>query len=226
MLDWLKMFLRKKLYKMSDLRTLNITTTFDRKNAKILIIDDEDFNYEEELVANRFDIEKFDDIPSIESINSYDIVICDIKGIGKKFKSKYEGAHVIKEIKIAFPFKTVLAYSGNTYDTTYNDFFKYADEIVKKDIDLNEWLDTLDRHIKNTINVEAKWENVCRHLIDQRISFYDIALLEDKYVEQIIQKKDVKIESFLEKTQFKSSFNSSNVKIIVDLFKFVKGVVS
>ena len=50
------------------------------------------------LQRHKFDIDKFDDIENIESLNAYDIILCDIQGVGTKFNTSYQGAYLVKEI--------------------------------------------------------------------------------------------------------------------------------
>ena len=96
----------------------------DRIKVPILVIDDNDFEYLDHLKNHRFDITYFSDIQSIESANEYEIILCDINGVGKIFDSKYEGAHVISELykKSIYPlfsksyanrYIPLLAFSGN-----------------------------------------------------------------------------------------------------------------
>jgi hypothetical protein len=75
--------------------------SIERKQVPILIIDDEEFEYLDHIKTHRFDVEYFEDIQSIESAENYEIILCDIQGVGKKFKSKFEGAHVIVQNTVA-----------------------------------------------------------------------------------------------------------------------------
>ncbi len=97
----------------------------DRIKVPILVIDDNEFEYLDHLKNHRFDITYFNDIQSIESVKEYEVILCDINGVGKIFDSKFEGAHVISELYKKYPFKTIIAYTGYTHDPTYNKFFRY-----------------------------------------------------------------------------------------------------
>lgn len=124
----------------------------DRIKVPILVIDDNEFEYLEHLKKHRFDVTYFSDIPSIESAKEYEVILCDINGVGKIFDSKYEGAHVISELNKKYPFKTIIAYTGYTHDPTYNKFFRLADYVFKKDLDGDEWVDNLDDAIESAVN--------------------------------------------------------------------------
>lgn len=120
-------------YSIKDLNVPSLKLkNIERINIPILVIDDNEFEYLQHLKNHRFDLTYFDDIQSIESTKEYEIILCDINGVGKKFKSKYEGAHVISEIHKKYPFKTIIAYTGHTHDPSYNRFFKLADYNLQK----------------------------------------------------------------------------------------------
>lgn len=75
----------------------------ERCNFKIAIIDDEDFYYKEQLSRLGFNITKYDDIQDLNMLASYDLIISDIKGVGKYFDSEFEGAFLLSELKKMYP---------------------------------------------------------------------------------------------------------------------------
>ncbi len=165
-----------------DLSLKNI----DRIKIPILVIDDNEFEYLDHLKQHRFDITYFSDIQSIESTKAYEIILCDINGVGKVFKSKYEGAHVISELHKKYPFKTLIAYTGFTHDPSYNKYFRMADFNIKKDIDGDEWVEQLDFAIELTTDPKKKWIKLRNFLLDNNVSLFEIMKLENEYVSSII----------------------------------------
>jgi len=161
----------------------------DRIKIPILVIDDSPFEYLDHLKTHRFDLTYFNDIPSIESSKEYEIILCDINGVGKNLKSKYQGAHVISEIHKKYPFKTIIAYTGFTHDPTYNIFFRMADFTVKKDIDGDEWIEKLDAAIDLTTDPKKKWIKMRNHLMENDVTLFEIVKLEDEYVKCILSGK-------------------------------------
>lgn len=149
----------------------------DRIKIPILIIDDNDFEYLDFLKNHRFDLTYFPDIQSIESAKEYEIILCDINGVGKKFESKYEGAHIISEIHKKYPFKTIIAYTGYTHDPTYNKFFRLADFVFKKDMDGDEWLENLDLAIDSAVNPQKRWIKLREFLIQNNVSLFEITVV-------------------------------------------------
>lgn len=164
----------------------------DRIKIPILIIDDNDFEYLDFLKNHRFDLTYFSDIQSIESAKEYEIILCDINGVGKKFESKYEGAHIISEIHKKYPFKTIIAYTGYTHDPTYNKFFRLADFVFKKDMDGDEWLENLDLAIDSAVNPQKRWIKLREFLIQNNVSLFEIVKLENEYVNLILEGKSLK----------------------------------
>ena len=179
-----------KSIKDLDVPSLKLKS-IDRINIPILVIDDNEFEYLQHLRNHRFDITYFSDIPSIESTKEYEIILCDINGVGKKLNSKYEGAHVISEIHKKYPFKTIIAYTSHTHDPSYNRFFRLADYTYKKDIDGDEWVDKLDQAIDLTTNPQRKWTKLRDFLIKNNVTLFEIVKLENEYVKEILKGNDL-----------------------------------
>lgn len=186
----------------------------DRIKIPILVIDDNPFEYFDHLKNHRFDLTYFDDIPSIESTKEYEIVLCDINGVGKKFESKYQGAHVISEIHKKYPFKTIIAYTGFTHDPTYNKFFKMADFTIKKDIDGDEWIEKLDSAIELATDARKKWTKMRTHLLEHDVSLFEIVKLENEYVKCILDGKG--LENFPSKKLSKEM--NQDVRAVIQSF--------
>ena len=163
----------------------------DRMKIPILVIDDNEFEYLEHLKNHRFDVTYFPDIQSIESVNEYEIILCDINGVGKKFDSKFQGAHIISEIHKKYPFKTIIAYTGHTHDPSFNKFFKIADFTIKKDIDGDEWVEKLDEAISISTDPKKKWIKMRSFLIENDVCLFEIAKLENEYVKNILDGKSL-----------------------------------
>ena len=69
-----------------------------RKYVHMLVIDDNDFMPESFLKANGYQINHKTDIDTIKDVEPYDIILCDISGVGKKLGFSKEGAFIIREI--------------------------------------------------------------------------------------------------------------------------------
>ena len=185
-----------------------------RKNVNILVIDDNEFSAESYLKANGYQIDHKKDLDTIKDVEPYEIIMCDIAGVGKNLGYEKEGAFIIREIHANYPTKQIIAYTAYTYNADYNQFFSLADFVAPKDLGIDDWIDILDTQVRNAINPIKQWDKIRRYLLDNNISTLTIARIEDKYVSAINKKdfdpligyvsgKESKISSII--TEFTSS---------------------
>jgi hypothetical protein len=168
---------------ISDLKNnLQSEISINRKELSIAIIDDEPFFYSEILRRHDFTIREIGDPNDIKAVEAYEIVLCDIKGVGQHFNSKFEGGHVIKEIRKKYPSKVIVAYTSQQWDASYNQFFEIADFTVQKDISSDEWVDLLDGCIKRHRDPIQHWARLQKLLVENGISSFQLMMLEDEFV--------------------------------------------
>ena len=91
------MFIIGKTRDLSELKTISNTGSIDRSSVSILCIDDQGLEYENIIRNHGFNIRVLKDIEDIKAVTEYPVVICDIKGVGKAFGSRFEGGHIIKQ---------------------------------------------------------------------------------------------------------------------------------
>ena len=87
----------------------------------------------------------------------YDIIILDIGGIGLKFDSENEGIAVLKHIKEVNPSQIVIAFSGQSYESSKISFFQLADQYVPKPTAALTWKEILDDIIRNKMSITHYW---------------------------------------------------------------------
>ena len=163
-----------------------------RQHVRILIIDDNEFMAEKYLKNNGYQIDHKYDIDTIKDVEPYEIIMCDISGVGKKLGFEKEGAFIIREIHENYPSKVIIAYTSYTYNADYNQFFALADSVVAKDIPIDDWIGILDEQVRNAINPIQQWKRIRNYLFDNDVSTITIAQIEDKYVKSI-KKKDFNV---------------------------------
>jgi len=177
---------------IADLTNNNILNDFDitelRKKIEILFVDDENFRIIELLKKHRYNVTYKNDISDLNDALAYDIILCDIRGVGKEFDSPHEGAYLIKELKANYPRKVVIAYSGSTYDTTYTQYFNLADHVMLKDSTIDHWTNVLDSEIKKMVDPVVQWGKIRQELLDKGVSINVVSGLEDEYVSAIMSK--------------------------------------
>ena len=178
-----------KTLELSALKGVDQEHDFKRNVADILCIDDQGLKYEGIIRHHGFSIRVLNDIEDIRQVSDYPIVICDIKGIGSKFNSPFEGGHIIQEIKKHYPQKIVVAFSGHQFDARYNKYFKMSDYVLTQDIDSDEWIEVLDEIIKKITCPIEQWKQMRQYLINKNVPLKTIFLLEQEYI-QAMQQKD------------------------------------
>lgn len=99
-----------------------------KRNIRIALIDDEPFP-EVELIRNAgFNITQFYDIESFDQLASYQIIVCDIQGVGKKFGHTLEGAYVVQQVKMEYPDKYIVVVSSKAASIAVSGMIELADE--------------------------------------------------------------------------------------------------
>lgn len=168
-----------------------------RKYASILVIDDNEFAPESSLKRNGYQIQHKIDLDTIKDVEPYDIILCDISGVGKKLGFKNEGAFIIREIHASYPNKRIIAYTSYTYNPNYNQFFSMADFVAPKDLAIDSWIDVLDDQIQKSIDPCDQWIKIRDYLLENKVSTLTIAKIENKYVEAVKSKSFDKLKSYV-----------------------------
>lgn len=173
---------------LAELKTISSTGNIERSSVSILCIDDQGLEYEEIIRNHGFNIRVLKDIEDIKAVTEYPVVICDIKGVGKSFGSKFEGGHIIEEIKNKYPEKVVIAYTGQQFDATYNKFFSLADFTLSKDIDSDTWVSTLDETIRKVVSPIEQWKRMRDFLLNKEVSLKTVFQLEQQFISAVLTK--------------------------------------
>jgi hypothetical protein len=162
-----------------------------RAEFPILVIDDEPFSPIEFLRRHNFNITHMPDAPSIDTAARFSIVLCDILGVGKGLNPSRQGVQLISEIKKSYPEKIVVAYTGGGSSPLVEQAIQIADSYLKKDASLEEWLDCLDRSIKELANPADVWRKLRHRLLDAGATPYQLAQLEDTFVSHALEGRSV-----------------------------------
>jgi hypothetical protein len=216
-------YIGKKLNNLNGITAMNDNDFSKiRKNTEILIIDDEDFPPLDFLKQNGFSVIHKTDIEDIKDLQAYHIILCDIRGVGKKiYDSSAEGAYLIKEAKVHYPNKQIIAYTASSFDPSYNNFLLDT-SLIKKETPKEDWVALLDEQIKNSVDPVIQWEKMRQALLRAGMSTIEVASLEVKYVKAIEKKSFKSLESL------KNGSNNAISSIITEfmsslLVKFIRG---
>ena len=176
-----------------------------KKATEILIVDDDAFTYLDALKKHEYNIEYKSDLESLKDVEAYDIILCDIRGVGKFLQSDYEGAYLAKQIKEKYPNKIVISYTANDYDPKFQEYLNYSDSIIAKGTSLEDWSALLDAKIKECVDPVKQWENLRNMLLKEGVSTIKVAQIESKYVGAVKNKNFESIKKMYEKNTSKEA---------------------
>lgn len=161
-----------------------------KRNYDIGILDDEPFLQAKNLAIHGFTLKELGgDIGTTTLVAEYPIVICDIKGVGKQFGSKHEGAHVLHEIRKAYPDKYLIAFTGMQYDATYNEKLNSADKSVTKDATVDQWTQILEEALTVVSNPVSRWLRLRNSLIaNNKVDLFDAMQAEQAFIKSVNSK--------------------------------------
>jgi hypothetical protein len=200
-----------KIYSIQDLNTPSQKLHSNyRDRVKIVVIDDEDFIYFDDLRRSGFNITQYHDIEDLQTLDAFHVIICDIKGIGRHFNSRAEGAFIIRELKKKHPYKVFAAYTGSTHRIDINEYLLGV-HIIKKDIDMDDWCNEIDSLVRKAVSPQYVWTAIREILLNENVSTLSIARLEHKYVDIILNKNG----DFTDLLTDKKIKISDNVKDII-----------
>lgn len=160
-----------------------------KQKTQIAVIDDQPFLRASSLRSHGFNIvELGGEIASVDQVMAYPVVVCDIKGVGKAFGSSFEGAHVLAEIRKAFPDKYLISYSGSEYDVSYNDNLSKADKSATKDAQTEYWVALLEAGLKAVGDPKERWIRFRKTLLEKGVDLYEIFKLEQAFIKSLATK--------------------------------------
>lgn len=191
-----------------------------RKSVKICIIDNDGVNLTQLKQQSYEQVTWETDYTKLDDFKDYDVILCDIKGIGLKFGKKKEGLSVAEEIKKAYPYKVVLIYSGQNpkdFDPTFNINDNPFDGFVVKGESTLDLVSELDTYCEAFWNPVKGWKRIESILRKDDVSNKVIAYLEHEYVYSISHKRDLDIFK-IEKSEI--------YKYVKNILEFAAAVIS
>lgn len=154
-----------------------------RREVKIIVIDDQPFAPAVNLKNNGYLISQINTVEDFDQLRPYPIVLCDLQGVGINLDPVLQGAHLIKEIKLRFPEKVVIAYTGIAKTLVMaRTAEKYADDFIKKDETISNWIEVLDKSIDEVSDPVAVWKKFRVRLLDAGATPHQLMVLEHAFV--------------------------------------------
>lgn len=184
-------YVYQKLYSISSLKERRISSDIkiDRKNLKICVVDDEGFDLEKVRALGYIQVERKLKFENIDDYEKYNIILCDIEGVGSELDSVRQGLAVAEQIKFVYPEKIVLIYSGKNVES-YGNMPTNIDGFLSKVESTTELVKKLDEYYKESIDPITVWEKTRQQMLNAGIATKTIALVEDRYCSSLSEKED------------------------------------
>jgi len=180
-----------------------------RQRSRILVIDDDGFPYEELFRTERYTIFVWDDVKNVGELEngSFDIILLDINGIGKKI-SNTEGLGILEHIKKTNPMQMVIAMTNKTWGVDAATFFSLADERLNKSEDFIIYKQKIDQLLKKKFSKEYYIEKLNLEL---KTNGYN-----EKYIKKLFERSLMKgkIDYFISKIDI---LDEPKMKLIINI---------
>ena len=176
----------------ADLRS----TRYQRAQAKslkerrglvsICVIDDQPFAPKNNLEALGYNISLLGDPNSLDAVKDHHIVLCDLQGVGRALGGEAQGAFLIRQILENYPEKYVVAFTGGGLNQTITrDAMQASDALLKKDADVETWMEKLDDVIRRLLDPYQVWLRQRKALVKKDVDTKTIIELEDTFVRSV-----------------------------------------
>lgn len=188
------------------------------REIKVVIIDDTPFPWKDAIESRGCSVTYHTDYTKpisqanqklkIHDLSSYDIIICDIHGVGGGIYPGAEGLEVIEDIRRKNPLHVIAAYTGNPgviYSRMKHQ--NALDMVFSKDWEIDDFLLNFDELIKIFNTPQQRWK-----FIRERLSYLDVG---EQNIEKIRKKfvEDVLISQML-RSKFKWRADETRQNII------------
>jgi hypothetical protein len=209
----------------ANLKTFKQNDRERRALVPIAVIDDEAFKPETNLKAVGYDIHIIGDIKSLDEVLKFNIILCDLQGVGRYLDSRGQGAFIIDELKRNHPEKFVVAYTGGALDDAITLRAQaVADFFIRKDADIDEWRDKLDDIIAVLCDPVTVWKRQRIALIEADVPTIEIVKLEDSFVKSITQRTDIYYRGTLESEKVNGDLRAIAQSLVASgIFKLLIG---
>ena len=227
------MFILKKnakKYVYTNLKTIasveeqriDLRIKIPRETIKVYVIDDEGFDINMLYDLGYKNIRKKIQFESMDEYEDYDIILCDIEGIGINVDVDKQGLAVAEQIKDVYPEKVVLLYSGKNVET-FGEMPKNLDGYLRKQSSMSELAKSLDAYYKQSIDPINVWKKTRDEMLNNKVSTKTVAFLEDRYCRSLLEGKGYLYNNAnLNETEI---FSAENISKYIEILAKVVEVV-
>ncbi|MDZ7854845.1 hypothetical protein [Sphaerotilus sp.] len=197
-----KYFYAKAVYRSKsthpdDLSIELIDLFDDNRQIRVAIIDNDQFYWIDAIRQMGCKVEYFSDYtkPLTQSnqkikpidLSSYDLVICDLHGVGEQLYPGLGGVGVLMELRNKNPLQVIVAYTGDPGEVVKRTKKKdIVDATFCKDWSPEDFLFNLDELLKIYKLPKYRWEFIRKRLSYLEVPGGKVEAVRQKYVENII----------------------------------------
>ncbi|CAK1715569.1 Response regulator [Vibrio crassostreae] len=193
----LKYFFSKK--NLSQLGETQLDIPYLKRNTNIAIIDDEPFPQLESIKNAGFHITQYNDIESFDQLSSYQIIVCDIQGVGKKFPHSGEGAYIVQQLKLEYPDKYIIVVSSKAASITVSAMIDVADEKISRGNN-DALMAALNNGLPKVGSDVQRWKRLRNYLITQKdIDVYEVWKIEQEFIKSVLAKSNKPMRNYIDK---------------------------
>ena len=117
-----------------------------RDQIKVCVIDDEGFDMNTLYDLGYKNIRRKLQFENMDEYQDFDIILCDVEGIGVSVDAEKQGLAVAEQIKNVYPEKVILLYSGKNIET-FGEMPSNLDGYLRKQSSMSELAKSLDEII-------------------------------------------------------------------------------
>ncbi len=196
-MESMKKWFSKKIYSLEDISGVNVHSIEARKKIKIALIDDVCPEYFETLKNNKYQIEHFFDVNSIEELERFDVVVCDIQGVGKNLSTNTQGGlYLMEEVKRLYPLKYIIAISSRI-SLLIDSGIELDNQLTKEDDICDKLKKALEMSVTTLSSSKEQWIRIRNHLLNvEKLDLNTVSNIEQKYIKSLMDgKEDILLQS-------------------------------
>jgi len=162
-----------------------------RKRIKICVLDNEGFSRPGLGNLGYSDIDIREKFECIADFGAYNLVLCDVDGIGESIDDKKQGIAVAENIMKAFYPKTIVAlYTGK--ELMNYDYVEIPNvTLIRKNTNASQLAEKLDEICSVFWNPIKTWRMLEKSFREMKLPNIEIAILEDIFIRAIENKTDM-----------------------------------
>lgn len=167
-----------------------------RRRTRILVIDDQEFPYEELFRRDGYTIEKWEDVRHLNQLEQghFDLILLDLQGVGRA-ESADQGVGVLRHLREVSPAQIIVAYSNADWGLSYQDFFRLADTTLPKSADYVKFKENVDSLLKKRFSLGFYLSRIVAEAPAQEIDSRD---LEEAAKDAILSQDLQRLREYLE----------------------------